>query len=151
VKIRPLAPSVYRTHSNYATVLLALGLGHIGLGAAGLLGTHDAPIWVYLGGAGGVRIEAVIHLTLGAAILVGAYRSERLMRLALLASVTLYICLTCLFALAVVVPPLLGQGWPNAAEGVVNHLGWFLLAVAAYKEPVIPRAQRRPATDANLP
>jgi hypothetical protein len=135
---------VASSHPNYATVLLALVVVHLGLGVSGLLGSHRAPIWDYVGGDPGVAVEGVVHLLLAAGVTFGAYHSERIMRIAVLASVTFYLSLSALFGLAVLVPILEGHGMVNASEGFFHHVGWAMLAIAAFKEPSTPRCVRPP-------
>lgn len=131
-------PLVRSTHPNYFTVLTGELLVHVGLAVSGAFGAHNSPIWFYIQQYHGFAILGTAHAIIAVAMLVGFYRNWRVMRAALLLSVTVYLLQTGLLAAGIVrslVDPLVQQ---VAFESFFYGLGLILLSAAAYREPLIP-------------
>lgn len=141
-----LVPRVYWSHPNYAMVLLVEVIAHVGLAYAGWFGSHNAPIWYYFQGAHMLGVVAVAHAVIASLLLVGVYSRFGIVRVALLASVTVY-TLQAAFLLSGVIRSYIDPQVERAAlEGTIYAVGLILLSAAAYREPLVPGQYTSPDT-----
>jgi hypothetical protein len=136
--VAALRPQVQTTHPNYALVLLGEFIVHAGLAAAALCGAHSSPVWFYLVQIGGLPALGLAHAVIAAVMVLGAYWRWRLMRLALLVSISVYTLQTA-FLTAGIVRSYVDPSVPRVAmESAFYGLGLVLLSLAAYREPLVP-------------
>jgi hypothetical protein len=105
---------------------------------AGIFGPHKAPAWAYFGGQTGMTLFGLAHLLCAGAMLAGMYLAWRLVRMAYLASVTLYVSAAGLQLTAFAVPLLSHGEGVSAFEGVVFNVMLAIFSAAGYREPVVP-------------
>jgi hypothetical protein len=121
---------------NFHGVLLGMTILHICLGAAALFGPHNM-LWHYFGGRPGLAGIAVMHWTVAAMIVVGAYTRFVITSTGLLFSFSLYLLQLCLFMAAIIHSISSGRAGMLIFEGPINTVALMLLSLVAYRQPVV--------------